>query len=125
MTRIVTAIGSVSVSAMAYNPCMSPSEEYVIQDSSGKRRVRVYAIADDSFTFVEERFSDDPHEQCWLPVGGCRSAPICASLEIAFREASGRVDWLENEDTGPPREFKKAAQYIMQKNAELYRRLVK
>jgi hypothetical protein len=65
-------------------------------DSSGKRRVVVVDREDGTFTFIEERFSDEALEQTWIPRGRRRSAsaPICASAEVALREARSRVEWL-------------------------------
>ena len=67
----------------------------VIYDTTGKWRVVISQRDDGTFTFVEERFSDEPHEQCWLPQTFRRSMPICNSEETALREAAGRIDWLE------------------------------
>lgn len=63
-------------------------------DASGKRRCTVFASGDGTYSFLEEKFSDDPSEMCWLPATSQRSRPICASFEIALREARGRVEWL-------------------------------
>ena len=63
-------------------------------DASGKRRCTVFACGNGTYSFLEEKFSDYPTEMCWLPVTWRRSQPICASFEIAVREACGRVDWL-------------------------------
>jgi hypothetical protein len=68
--------------------------ERVIYDSSKKRRVTIFRRDDGSFSFLEERFSDDPREQCWLPQTHRRSIPICDSFETATREAAGRIVWL-------------------------------
>lgn len=76
-------------------------------DASGKRRCTVFARGDGTYSFLEEKFSDDPFERCWLPLAWARSQPICASFEIALREARGRVEWLrevEDAETGTARE---------------------
>jgi len=60
----------------------------------GKRRVRIERFRDRGwYTFTEEHFSDDPLEMAWCPLKR-DSFPVCDSLEIAIREARGRVDWL-------------------------------
>lgn len=69
------------------------SETQVIYDSSGKRRVTISG-ADGSYTFLEEHFSDEPLEMCWVPQTHRRSVAICSSFQIAIREARGRVEWL-------------------------------
>ena len=71
-----------------------PEDERIIYDKTNKRRVRIYQRTDGAYSFVEEKFSDEPLEQCWLPQTWRRSIPICDSFEIALREAKGRVDWL-------------------------------
>lgn len=82
-------------------------ESQTFIDASGKRRCTVFAGGDGTYSFLEEKFSDDPYEMCWLPVTWRRSQPICASFEIALREARGRVEWLrevEDTETGTPPE---------------------
>jgi len=74
---------------------MSESQQ-IIYDTSKKRRVKVFRTANGSYSFVEECFSGEPHEQCWLPMTKGRSVPICDSIETALREAEGRVDWLSD-----------------------------
>jgi hypothetical protein len=69
------------------------SENRVIYDHSDKRRVTISG-ANGSYTFVEEHFSDEPLEMCWIPQTHRRSRPICSSFEIALREAEGRIEWL-------------------------------
>jgi hypothetical protein len=77
-------------------------ESWTFTDASGKRRCTVFACGDGSCSFQEEKFSDDPMEMCWLPLTWRRSQPICATFEIALREARGRVEWLrETEDAEP------------------------
>lgn len=71
-----------------------PIDEHIIYDRDKKRRVVVVQTADGSYGFVEEFFSTEPEEQCWIPVTKGRSIPICDSIETALREARGRVDWL-------------------------------
>lgn len=66
-------------------------------DASGKRRVHIVRCDDGTFTFTEERFSDDPFDQAWIPQTYRRSAPGCSSSEAALREARGRVDWLRDD----------------------------
>ena len=69
-------------------------DERIIYDKTNKRRVRIFQRDDGAYSFVEEKFSDEPLEQCWIPQTWRRSLPICDSFEIALREAKGRVDWL-------------------------------
>ena len=56
------------------------------------RRVVFFRNADDSVGFREERWSADPLELCWVPEIWPDSHSDC--LEIAIREATGRVPWL-------------------------------
>ena len=69
-------------------------EEHVIYDSDRKRRVRIFGSPGGSYSFIEEKFSDEPLEMCWIPQMYRRSQPICSSFEIAMREARARVEWL-------------------------------
>ncbi len=71
-------------------------ETQTFVDASGKRRCTVFACGDGTYSFLEEKFSDDPFEMCRLPLTWRRSQPICASFEIALREARGRVEWLRD-----------------------------
>ena len=66
----------------------------VIYDSSKKRRVTIFKCEDGSFSFLEEHFSDEPLEHCWIPLTHRRSIPVCDSFETATREAAGRIEWL-------------------------------
>jgi hypothetical protein len=70
------------------------SEQHVIYDADRKRRVIIFGSPDGSYSFIEERFSDEPLEMCWIPQTHRRSVPVCSSFEIALREARGRVEWL-------------------------------
>lgn len=76
------------------------AEERVIYNSERKRRVRIFGLPDGSFRFIEEKFSDEPLEMCWIPQTHRRSQAICSSFEIAMREARGRVEWLAAADEG-------------------------
>ena len=67
-------------------------EERVIYDSERKRRVRIFGSPEGSYSFIEEKFSDEPREMCWIPQTYRRSLPICSSFEIAMREARGRIE---------------------------------
>ncbi len=69
------------------------SESRVIYDPTRTRRVTISG-ADGTYTFLEEHFSTDPSEMCWIPQTHNRSRPVCGSLDIALREAKGRVEWL-------------------------------
>ena len=70
------------------------TEERVIYDLDNKRRVLILRSANGSYSFVEECFSEDPYEQCWIPVTKGRSIPICDSIDTVLREAKGRIDWF-------------------------------
>jgi len=68
--------------------------ERTIYDRAGKRRVHIYRHDDGSFRFLEEKFSDDELERCWLMLTSRRSEPVCDTFETALREAQGRIKWL-------------------------------
>jgi hypothetical protein len=72
------------------------ADEQTIYDDSKKRRVRIFREVGGSYSFIEEVFSDEPSENCWLPLTSRRSKPICDSFETALGEAKGRVVWLAN-----------------------------
>ncbi len=72
--------------------------EHVFYDSERNRRVRILRSPDGIYSFIEERFSNEPHEMCWIPQTDRRSQPICATFEIAMREARGRIEWLATVD---------------------------
>ena len=65
-----------------------------IYSDDRKRRVIIFSRADGTFGFREEHFSADSLEQRWIPQSWSRSEPVCSSLEIAMREANGRINWL-------------------------------
>jgi hypothetical protein len=77
-----------------------PSGEHLIYNRNKNRRVVFFQAANGSYSFVEEFFSIEPEEQCWIPVTKGRSIPICDSRETALREAWGRVDWLTDASLG-------------------------
>jgi hypothetical protein len=67
----------------------------IIYDTDKKRRVIFFESDDGSFGFEEQRFSDEPLEMAWIPVGkppqpNCH----CDTAERASSEARGRVAWL-------------------------------
>ncbi len=64
-----------------------------IYDDAKKRRVVLFCREDGSFGFSEERFSDEPLEQAWIPAGRY-SACRCDTIERVLPEARGRVSWL-------------------------------
>lgn len=72
------------------------TEECVLYDLDKKRRVLILRNTNGAYSFVEESFSTDPYEQCWIPVTKGRSIPVCDSIETALREAKGRIDWLSD-----------------------------
>jgi hypothetical protein len=63
-----------------------------IYDDSKTRRAVIFQRDDGSFGFEEQKFSDEPRETAWIPVGrrDCR----CDTIERALAEVRGRVDWL-------------------------------
>jgi hypothetical protein len=71
-------------------------------DTSGKRRCTVFSCGDGTYSFLEEKFSDDPMELCWLPLSYRRSKPICASFDIALKEARSRIEWLQQSKAAEP-----------------------
>jgi hypothetical protein len=68
--------------------------ERTIYDKSGTRRVRIFQESIGFYSFVEETFSPDQMENCWLPIASRRSKPICDSIDTALREAKQRIAWL-------------------------------
>ena len=70
--------------------------------AGGTLRVIILQRDDGSFGFEDEKFSDDPREQCWI-TRGRYSESFCDSAERAVEEARGRVDWLTSPTvTNPP-----------------------
>jgi hypothetical protein len=66
-----------------------------IYDAAKKRRVEIFERDDGSFGFEEQRFSDEPLEMAWIPVGKPpRPNCHCDTEERAVFEARGRIDWL-------------------------------
>jgi hypothetical protein len=64
--------------------------------TDGKRKVQVFRRDDGSYGFESLRLSEEPLEMSWIPYGRF-SECIAPSMEIAEREARGRVDWLPDE----------------------------
>jgi len=62
-----------------------------IYDASGKWRVTIFRRADRTYGLDWEHYSDDPYEHCWIPDTKC-SETFCDTLEIARREAQGRIE---------------------------------
>lgn len=58
-----------------------------------KSRVIVFRRTDGTFGFLEERYSDDELEKCWIPYFG-ETESFCATEDIAMREATSRIAWL-------------------------------
>lgn len=67
----------------------------VFYDAGRQRRVTIFRRDDSSFSFLEEYFSNEPLERCWLPSTAQRSIPFCDSFETAIREAAGRIEWFD------------------------------
>jgi hypothetical protein len=63
----------------------------VIYSPERNARVQVFRRRNGTFGFGEERFQAE--EKCWTPFGRYSEA-IIDSLEVAIREATGRVSWL-------------------------------
>lgn len=63
-----------------------------IHSKKRDRKVCIFQREDGSYGFEEWSFSDDPFENTWLPI--TRGATFAPDLEIALREAYGRVSWL-------------------------------
>lgn len=66
-----------------------------IYDVTMGRRVVFFECDDGSFRFAEQRFSHEPLEMCWIPVGKpphphCQ----CDTAQQASFEARGHVHWL-------------------------------
>ena len=74
---------------------LSMSRETIrtIYSADRKSRVCVFRRDDGTYGFSEERFSDEPLEQCWIPAGR-RTETFCSSEDIVLRESIGRVPWL-------------------------------
>jgi hypothetical protein len=66
----------------------------ILLDATGLKRVVISGSDQEGFTFVEEHFSPDPNERCWIPQTYRASGPRCATFAIAMTEAEGRVAWL-------------------------------
>ncbi|MFK7788052.1 MAG: hypothetical protein AB8C95_00995 [Phycisphaeraceae bacterium] len=73
---------------------MAYHEFHVVYNSEKTRRVTIFKTDSGGYSFEEEIYSSIPEEQCWFPQTHGRSTAICDSLEIAIREAIGRVPWL-------------------------------
>ena len=63
-----------------------------IYNTERTKRVAFYRRSPESFSFIEERWSDDEYERCWIL--GRWPDSICDSLETAIREATERIEWL-------------------------------
>jgi len=64
-----------------------------IYNDERNRRAIIFQRDDGSFGFLEEYFSDEEYEHCWIPLfpkSECR----CYTLESVTREVYGRVAWL-------------------------------
>ena len=68
----------------------------VIYDAQRTRRVIIYAHSNGTFGFMEERWSDYPLEQTWLP--GRSLTSCCDSVESAVREAKERIEWFGEQE---------------------------
>ncbi len=69
-------------------------------DHGGEHKVEIYERDDGSYTFEEWKFvvEEIPSGEIiryWSPINRDSSIPICSSLEIVMREATGRIPWLK------------------------------
>lgn len=67
----------------------------IIYKLDQKKRV-IFFQKNSNFSFEEEYFSADPLEMVWISTGR-QFLTICDSIDIAIREAKGRIPWLEEE----------------------------
>jgi len=66
-----------------------------IYDVSMERRVVLFESDDRSFGFEEQRFSREPLEMCWVPVGKPPHPNTpCDTVEQASLEACRNIYWL-------------------------------
>ena len=63
----------------------------IIERPDKKRRAVIFRRKNETYGFLEEIWSDDPYEQCWIPR---ENGAICDSEETALKEATGRIRWL-------------------------------
>lgn len=70
-----------------------------IHDASGKRKVVIVRRPSGSFYYEEWMFSDEPMENCWIPLPS-RSIGVYETLEIAVREAKAKIGWLRDAEAG-------------------------
>ena len=69
-----------------------------IFSSDLKRKTVIFQREDNSFSFEEQIFSEDPFELCWIPYGKYSISYFDNALK-AEREAKSRINWLENEQS--------------------------
>ena len=72
---------------------MSHQAVRTIYSADRRGRLRIFRRDDGTFGFCEERLSDAPLEQSWIPVGR-RAESRCPSEDVALHEAIGRIPWL-------------------------------
>ena len=65
----------------------------VLQDSEGKRRVRIFRCNTGTYYFEDEYFSEHPLERCWIPIRG-GAVGFYDSEQTALRKVKANVDWL-------------------------------
>ena len=63
----------------------------------GKEKVQLFRRANGTYGFTILRWSDEPLEQAWTPLGRY-SYCVAADLETAEREALGRIGWQREAD---------------------------
>ncbi len=68
-----------------------------IYSDSKKQRVTVFQRDDETFGFLQEYFSEDEFEMCWVPI--FTNWSYFDTEETALREVYGRVDWLIGKET--------------------------
>ena len=66
-----------------------------IYDVTMERRVVFFECDDGSFGFEEQRFSHEPLEMCWIPVGKPpHPSSHCDTVAQASFQACGHIHWL-------------------------------
>ena len=74
----------------------------ILLHETGKFRVVIFQCTDGSFGFEDQKFSDEPLEQCWIPTGR-HSECFCDSVEQAVTEARTCASWLAHPAGTPPK----------------------
>jgi hypothetical protein len=67
-----------------------------IFSSDFKRKAIIFQREDNSFSFEEQKFSEEPLELCWIPIGKYSISYFDNAVK-AEQEAKSRIKWLEKE----------------------------